>query len=134
MAAGPDVPPSRRPGAELFQNDVARHFKQEITPEEGAGRHAVSGGFEAEILVHGERGEADVDAIEIAKEINQNGQRQEPRVFKKARTILINSLRRPSLVQYKTSSACALYLFLLRFSPFADQQIKSARQVIVTIA
>src|SRR5262249_42060341 len=43
-----------------------------------AGCHAVSRGVEAEILVHGERGEADIDAIETAKEINQDGQRQEP--------------------------------------------------------
>jgi hypothetical protein len=64
--------------ADLFQDDVARHFEQEVTPEEGAGRHAVSRGIEAEILVHGQRGEADIDTIEIAQEINQTGQRQQP--------------------------------------------------------
>src|SRR5262249_32726977 len=64
--------------ADFFEDDVARHFEQEVTPEEGTGRHAVSCGIEAEILVHGERCETDIDAIEIAKEINQNGQRQEP--------------------------------------------------------
>ena len=61
--------------AKLFQDDVARHFEQEVTPEESAGRHAVSRRIEAEILVHGERREADIDAIEIAEKINQDGQR-----------------------------------------------------------
>jgi hypothetical protein len=77
------VAPDNDPGdpdarAELFQDDVARHFEQEVTPEESAGRHAVSRGIEAEILVHGERGETDIDAIEIAQEINQDGQWQQP--------------------------------------------------------
>jgi hypothetical protein len=33
------------------QDDVARHCEQEVAPEEGAGRDAVSGGIEAETLV-----------------------------------------------------------------------------------
>ena len=61
--------------ADLFQDDVARDFEEKITPEEGAGRHAVSGGVQAQILVHRKRRETDIDAIEIAKKISKNRQR-----------------------------------------------------------
>jgi len=52
------------------------HLELKISPEEDPCCHAVSGSVEAEILVHGERGEADIDAIKVAEEINQNGKRQ----------------------------------------------------------
>ncbi len=66
------------PRADLFQDNVARYFEQEIAPEESPRRHAVGGGVEAQILVHGQRGKADIDAVEIAEKISKNGERQQP--------------------------------------------------------
>ncbi len=94
--------------ADFFQNDVARHFEQKIAPEEGAGRHAVSGGVETEILVHGQRGEADVYPIEIAQEINKDRQRQEPPID------LARMVDRSTFIVISSSKALAAILVLIQ--------------------
>ena len=48
----------------LLQHEVARDLEQEIADEEDAGAEAEYRRREAEILVHGERGEADIDPVE----------------------------------------------------------------------
>jgi len=58
--------------ADLLENDVARDLEQDVTPKERAGGHAVPCGIEAKVFVHGQRGKADIDAIEIAEEISQD--------------------------------------------------------------
>jgi hypothetical protein len=68
------------PRPDFFQDDVARHLEQDIAPEEGARRHAEGRGVEAQILVHGERGEADVDTVEIAEEIGEDGEGQQAQI------------------------------------------------------
>src|SRR5207302_8244252 len=49
--------------------------------EEGAGRHAVYCRVEADLLVHRQRREADVDPVEIAEEIGQGRERQDAQVY-----------------------------------------------------
>jgi hypothetical protein len=66
--------------AELFHDDVARHLEQEITPEEYAGGEPERRGVEAEVLVHGKRGEAHVDPVEIAEEIAHDCDRQHAQI------------------------------------------------------
>ena len=82
-----------QPRADLLQDDVARHLEQEVAPEEGARRHAVDGGIKAQLLVHGERGEADIDAVEIAQEIRHNRERQHAPIDLAHRRLLDGSAR-----------------------------------------
>src|SRR5262249_171341 len=66
--------------ADLLEDEVARYLEQEVAPEERARRHAVGGRVKADVLIHGERGEAHVDAVEIAKEITGEHKRQHAQV------------------------------------------------------
>jgi hypothetical protein len=49
---------------EPVQREIARHLEHDIANEEDAGAEAEHFRGEAEILVHGERGEADIDPLE----------------------------------------------------------------------
>src|SRR5262249_49456383 len=68
------------PRADFFENDVARHLEQAIAPEERGGPQRIDRRGEAEVRVHGQRGKADVDAVEIADEIRYEQQRQESNI------------------------------------------------------
>ena len=50
--------------AEFLHREIARHLEQDIAGEEDAGAGAEHRRAEAEILVHGERGEADIHPVE----------------------------------------------------------------------
>jgi len=67
-----------QPGAELFQRQIARHFEDEIADEEYAGAPGKDDRRELQFGVHGQRGEAEIDAIEIGKEVGQHQKRNEP--------------------------------------------------------
>ncbi len=75
-------------GADFLEDNVARHLEQDISPKEGARRHAVHRRVEPEIFVHRQRGEADVDAIEIAEEIGQDRKRQDAQIHFAHRCLL----------------------------------------------
>src|SRR6516164_6062783 len=66
--------------AEFFHNDVAWYLEQEIAPKKDAGGKPKRRGVEAEVLVHGERREAHVNSIEVAKEIAQGCDRQHAQI------------------------------------------------------
>jgi len=70
--------PSAR--ADLFEDQVAWHFQEKIAPEESAGAKPKDIGTEADILVHGQRREPDVDAVQIADEIEDKAERQQPQI------------------------------------------------------
>jgi hypothetical protein len=65
------------PRAEADQQKVARQLAQDVAEEEDAGAEAEFRGGEAEILVHGERGEADIHAVEEGREIADHQDRQD---------------------------------------------------------
>jgi hypothetical protein len=67
-------------GADLFENEIARHLEQDIAPEERARSHAVPCRIEADVLVHRQRREADIDAVEVAEEISQDGKGQDAQI------------------------------------------------------
>src|SRR5205085_12593500 len=71
-----------------FENDVARHLEQHIPPEEGAGGHAVNRRVEADILVHRQRGKADIDAVEITEKISQRRKGQDTQIDLAHRNLL----------------------------------------------
>ncbi len=50
--------------------------------EEDAGPEAVDGGAEAEVAVHVERREADVHAVEIGHDVEQEQERDEPPAYR----------------------------------------------------
>src|SRR6185437_10115347 len=50
--------------AESLQREIARDLEQQIADEEDAGAGSEHRRREAEILVHGKRGEADIDPVE----------------------------------------------------------------------
>jgi len=63
--------------AEAVEEEVRGHLEQEIGEEEDAGAKAEHGGGEAERLVHGQRGEADIHPIEISDEIADDQERDQ---------------------------------------------------------
>jgi hypothetical protein len=67
-------PPAR---AEAAQCEIALHFEQYIAEEEDARTGAGDGRRKAELLVHRECGEAQVDAIQISREITQQHQQRQ---------------------------------------------------------
>jgi hypothetical protein len=68
--------------AEFLHRQIARHLEQDIAGEEDAGANAKHRRAEAEIAIHGERGEADIDPVEeidgVAKA--EKGQQAPPRL------------------------------------------------------
>ena len=66
--------------AHFFQDYVARDLDQDIAPEEEARCHAVYRRVETEIFVHGQRGEADIDPVEIGEKVGKRGKRQNAQV------------------------------------------------------
>jgi hypothetical protein len=57
--------------AEVQQSEIARDLAQEIADEEDADADPEHGRTEAEILVHSERGEADIHPVEEAHHVAQ---------------------------------------------------------------
>jgi hypothetical protein len=55
-------------------------LEDEIAPEEGARPKPKDIGTEADILVHGQRREPDVHAVQIADEIENKAKRQQPQI------------------------------------------------------
>jgi hypothetical protein len=68
--------PDARP--DLLEHQVARHLEEEIADEEDAGAKSEYGAVEAEILVHGERREPDIHAVQKGHEVAKHQQRREP--------------------------------------------------------
>src|SRR3954447_23082382 len=64
-------------GAHFFQDDVRRHFKEKIAYEEDARAEAEHRGREPEILVHRQRREADVDAVNICDKVEEHDERHD---------------------------------------------------------
>ncbi len=59
------------------EREIARDLEQDIADEEDAGAGAEHRGREAEILVHGERGEADIHPVEEIHRIAEAEKRDE---------------------------------------------------------
>src|SRR5215472_13125783 len=66
------------PRADPLEDQIARHLQYEITPEERPGAEPENIGAQAEILVHGQRRESDVHAVEITDEVKDKAERQDP--------------------------------------------------------
>ena len=64
--------------AEPLQRQVARHFQQEVADEEDAGAQAVGLRVDADRLVHLQRGEADIDPVDVADQVGQQQERHQP--------------------------------------------------------
>src|ERR1700737_194412 len=80
---GDDTPGHHDPrdpaaGAEFFERQIARHLEDEIADEEDAGAPCEHRRREFQLGIHGQRGEAEIDAIEIGKEIRQHQERNQP--------------------------------------------------------
>ncbi len=80
--AGDDAPgdhdasdPYARAGT--MQDHVAGHFEQRIAEEEDARAQAEPVGRQAQVLVHGERSEGDVGAIDVGHQVAQHDQGQQ---------------------------------------------------------
>ena len=57
--------------ADLVEEQVAGQIEETLAKEEDAGSGAVDGGREHEVATHFECGEADVDAVEVGKDVEQ---------------------------------------------------------------
>src|SRR5215471_888122 len=68
------------PGADALQDHVAGYLEEEIAPEERARGEAIGPGREPQRLIHGEGGETEVDAVEIAEKISEDRKRQEAQI------------------------------------------------------
>ena len=72
QAPGDHHPRDPDPRADLVEHEVRRHFEQEVAEEEYTGAEAEHRRRKPEILVHRQRGEADVDAVDEGDEIQQH--------------------------------------------------------------
>ena len=61
-------------GAEPVHAGVAGNLEEGVAEEEDAGAEAVGGGVQADVLAHGEFGEADVVAVKVGNEVEQDDQ------------------------------------------------------------
>ena len=68
---GQHDPGNPHAGADAGQHQVAGHFEQRVGHEEDARAQAVDRGAEAEVAVHVEGGEADVDPVEVGDDVEQ---------------------------------------------------------------
>ena len=64
----------------FLHDDVAGNLEDEIGPIECAQREPVGGGGHLEVVTHGQRGEADVDPINIGEEVAENRKWQQAHV------------------------------------------------------
>ena len=78
QAPGHHDPGDPQPRPEPLERQIARHFEEEISEEKDAGAPTEHRRGEAEILVHLERGEADIDAIEVADKVAERHERHDP--------------------------------------------------------
>jgi hypothetical protein len=80
LAAIPQVmamrPIHRR--ADPLQDKIAWHFTRNVAKEERSHAQRVGVWGKAEVLVHGERREADIHPVDEAQQIQQEDQRQQP--------------------------------------------------------
>jgi len=60
------------------QQKIARDFEKKVAPEKDAEKQAKLRTRDPESGVHGQCGEADVDAVEIGNHIQQEQQRDQP--------------------------------------------------------
>ena len=60
-----------------MQSEIAWNLEEDIADEKDAGAEAENLGREAEIFVHGERGEADIDAVEEIDRVAQDEERDQ---------------------------------------------------------
>src|SRR5947209_19436025 len=77
----PKIPPrawTLTPCPESLERQIARHFEKEVAEEEDAGAPSEYRCSKAEIAVHLQRGEPDIDAIEIADEVAERHKRNDP--------------------------------------------------------
>src|SRR3569833_572172 len=65
-------------GAEFLQRQVARHLEDEIADEEDAGSPGEDQGRELQLRVHGQRGKAEIDAVQIGEEVRKHQERNQP--------------------------------------------------------
>jgi hypothetical protein len=64
------------PRSRFLQDYVARHLEQEVSEEKDARAPPEDVGAEAQILVHRQRSEADVGAVDVSHEVDDDDQRQ----------------------------------------------------------
>lgn len=72
-------PYSKQPVDFAVSRQVAGQFKQETAEEEDPGAYPVNERGDPQILVHRERGEPDVDSIDLSDQIQQHQVGHEPR-------------------------------------------------------
>jgi hypothetical protein len=63
--------------AEFVQSEIARNLEEDIAHEKDAGAEAEDLRREAEIFIHGERGEADIDAVEEIDRVAEDEKRDQ---------------------------------------------------------
>ena len=60
--------------AQTGEDHVARQAKEKIADEEQTGAKAVGGGTDAQVLIHGQRGDTDVRPVDKGKEIQEHNE------------------------------------------------------------
>jgi len=83
MAPERNAPAQHDPGdpfarAEPLEHQVGRYLEDKIGDEEDTGTEAVGGLRQAEVGVHRQRGEADIDPIQVGDKIANDQERDEP--------------------------------------------------------
>src|SRR5260370_1804472 len=87
QAPGDHDPADPEARSDIVQDDGGGHFEGEVAEEEDARAEAEHLRRQAHILVHGQRGEAYVDAIEKGYEVKEHQERNEPPGYLPNRTL-----------------------------------------------
>ena len=64
-------------GAEPLEGEVAGYFEDEISDEEDAGAEAIGLGVDADSLVHLQRGETDIHAVDVTEQVGGEQERHQ---------------------------------------------------------
>lgn len=64
--------------AEAQQDEVSGDFEEGVADEEESGTGSIDSTGKSQVAAHGERGKAEVDAVEIGTDVKQEKKRDEP--------------------------------------------------------
>ena len=77
QAPGDHHPRDPKTRAYLVEDDVRRYFEEKITPEKNASAKTKNSRRKTEVLVHRERGKADIDPVDVGYEVKQHNERND---------------------------------------------------------
>src|SRR5207249_1693866 len=94
---GDEAPADHNPrhpaaGADALEDEVARYLEEEVAEEENARPKPVDPVAQVQVALHGQRGGADIYAIQEVTDVHQEEERDEPPRYPPEHRPLLNAL------------------------------------------